>query len=163
MFVRDSLLLFALGILASALAARSLAAATASAPISVTATVQASCLVSATATAFRTYEATPNLASAVSIACSNSIPYVVTLSGTPALAASRGLRETNHSDFVLLGYAPGPNIRGIANWGQGLSTSAASGFGSGAASELSVLGQRSAARNSTAAAFADTLIVVVTY
>lgn len=161
--MKNTLLVLALGVLASALAARPVAAATASASISVTATVQASCLVSATATAFRTYAAPADPASAVSVACNNSTPYSVTLSATSAPGAKGIIRPTTGSGFVLLGSALSPNIRGIANWGQALSADAAAGFGSGSAPELAILRQLSAGQYATAGAYADTIMVVVTY
>jgi spore coat protein U-like protein len=88
---------------------------------------------------------------------------MVTLSATSAPAAARDLRETTGSGFVALGYALSPNIRGIDNWGQALSTDAAAGFGSGFAQELATLGRLSAAQGATPGANPDTLIVVVTY
>jgi spore coat protein U domain-containing protein, fimbrial subunit CupE1/2/3/6 len=161
--VRSPLPVFALGILASALTARPVAAATASASISVNATVQVSCLVSAATSTFRTYAAAAAAASAVSVACSNSAPFTVTLNATSALAATRDLRETTASGFVLLGYALSPNIRGIANWGQALSIRAAAGFGSGSPPQLAALGRLSAGQDATASADTNMMIVVVTY
>ncbi|MGD1107171.1 MAG: spore coat protein U domain-containing protein [Terracidiphilus sp.] len=161
--MKTTLLVLALGVLASALAARPLAAATASASISVTATVQASCQVSTTATAFRAYAAPADAASSVSVACSNSTPYNVNLSATSAPGATGTIRPMTGSGFVLLGYALNSNPRGTANWRQALGTDAAAGFGSGSAPELAILGQFSAGQYATADAYADTMMVVVTY
>jgi len=161
--MKTTSLVLALGMLASALAARPAAAATASASIGITATVQASCLVSATAAAFRIYAAPADAASAVSVACGNSTPYIVTLSATSAPAATRDLQKTTGSRFVLLGYALSPNIRGIDNRGLARSAGAAAGFGSGSAPQLAFPGQRSSAEYAMAGAYADTLIILVTY
>lgn len=163
MSVRSALPVFALGILASSMAVRNAAAATSSASISVTATVQASCLVSTTVTAFRIYAAPAEAASAVSVSCSNASSSTVTISTTSAPAATRGLRETVDSRFILLRYALIPNSRGIANWGQALGNSTSAVFGSGFAQELAILGRLSAAQRAKSGASPDTMIVVVTY
>ena len=119
--MRSTFPVLTLGILAAALAARPVAAATASASISVTATVQASCLVSATATAFGTYAgAAANAASAVSVACSNSTPYNVSLSTAVAPGAAVANREMTGSGVALPGFALRSNFRRMVNWGQPL-------------------------------------------
>ena len=163
MSVRFPSPVFALAILAPGLAIGSIHAATASASFSVSATVQASCLATVSAPEIRANVAPTDAASAVSVACSNSAPYSVSLDSGVAHDAAVALRPMTGSGFALLGDALSPNIRGIANWGQALSTGTAAGFGSGFAQELAILGRLSAAQGATPGANPDTLIVVVTY
>lgn len=161
--VKVKFLVSVLGLVTSGWTARPVNAATASASISVSATVQASCLAAVNATMLGIYSAQADPASVVSVACSNSAPYSVTLGATSAHVATRGLRETTGSGFVLLRYALSPNIRGIASWGQAASTNRLAWFGSGSNSLLAIHDQIPAAQCATPGADADTLIVVVTY
>ncbi len=159
--MRSTLRVLALGILASGLAVRPVAAATASASLSVTATVQVSCLVSATATAFRPHAA--DAASAVSVACSNSTPYSVRLSAALVPGAASAIQKMTRSGVVLPGYVLSSNSRGVVKCGQALGADAVAGSGSGAAPVLAIHGRISAAKSASAAAFADTMTVLVTY
>jgi spore coat protein U-like protein len=162
--MRSTFPVLTFGILASALAGRPVAAATASASISVTATVQASCVVSATATVFGTYAAAAaNAASAVSVACSNSTPYNVSLGAAMAPSATVAIRKMTGSGVVLPGYALRSNSRGIVNWGQPLSAGTAAGSGSSSAPVLAIDRRISAWQYATAGADVDTMIVIVTY
>ncbi len=162
--MRSTFPVLTLGILAAALAARPVAAATASASISVTATVQASCLVSATATAFGTYAgAAANAASAVSVACSNSTPYNVSLSTAVAPGAAVANREMTGSGVALPGFALRSNFRRMVNWGQPLLVDTAAGSVSSSAPVLAIHRRISAWQYPTAGAGVDTITVVVTY
>lgn len=161
--MRLTLPVIALGILASGLAVRPLDAAISSDSLSVTATVQASCLVSTTDTVFRTYAAAANTASAVSVACSNSTPYMVTLSAAMAPVAAVTGRQMTGSGFAMLGYELSSNPRGVANMRQDTSTDSAAGFGSGSNSLLAIHDQIPAAQCAIPDACIDTIIVVVTY
>ena len=153
-----------LGVLAAALAARPVAAATASASISVTATVQASCLVSATATAFGTYAvAAVDAASAVSVACSNSTPYNVSLSAARSPDAAVAVRKMTGSGVALPGFALRSNFRRIVNWGRPLGADTAAASGSSSAPVLAIHHRISAWQYLTASADVDTITVVVTY
>lgn len=161
--VRVKFLVFILGLLASGWTARPIGAATASASISVSATVQASCLAAVNATMPGIYSAPADPASMVSVACSNSAPYMVTLSAPSTNAVTGGLRETARSGFVLLRNPLSPYIRGISNWGQSTSTNRLAGLGSGSSSLLAIHDRISAAQCATPGTHADTMIVVVTY
>jgi spore coat protein U-like protein len=161
--MKPTLPVLALGILASALAARPVSAATATPSISVTATVQASCLAAVTATAIRTYAAAADAASAVSVACSNSTPYNVSLVAALAPGATGTIRELSGSGFAMLGYALGLNSRGIVNQGQSVGTYKAGGSVSGSAPLLAINDEIPAAQCPTPDTYADTMMVVVTY
>lgn len=153
---------FALCVLTSGLATRPANAATASASFSVSATVQASCLAAVSATAIRTYAAAADAASAVSVACSNSAPYSVSLDSGLAHDAAVALRPMTGSGFALLGYALGPSLRGIANGRQARNYDP-TGFGNSSALELTIHGRIPAAQCAQPGPFADTMIVVVSY
>jgi len=163
MTMKTTLPVLALGILASALAARPVAAATPSASISVSATVQASCLVSATTTAFKSYAAAADATPAVSVACSNSTPYNVSLSAGLAPGATGTIRAMTGSGGALLGYALLANSRGIVNWGQALRNEPVTGSGSGSAPLPAINDQIPAAQYVAPGSYADTISVTVTY
>jgi spore coat protein U-like protein len=153
----------AFSFLASALAVRSVAAATASASFSVSATVQASCVAAVTATAIKTYNEATDAASAVSVDCSNSAPYSVSLDSGLVHDAAVALRPMTRSRFALLGYPLSSNPRGIANWGQAVTPDTSTWFGSDLNSLLVTNRRYSAAQCATPGAYLDTMIVVVTY
>lgn len=164
--MRSVLAVFAFGILASGLVLRPAVAAIASASLSVSATVQVSCRASAAAKVFRTYtDAAANATSPVSVACSNSTPYHVSLSAGMASGAAGPIRELTGSGAALLGYALSSNPRGIVNRGQavGADTASGSGSGSGSGQVFPAHGQISAGPYVAAGAYLDTMIVTVTY
>ncbi len=161
--MRLTLPVIALGILASGLAVKPVDAAISSASLSVTATVQASCLVSTTDTVFTTYAAAANTASAVSVDCDNSTPYMVTLNAAMAPVAATIGRQMTCSGFAMLGHGLSSNSRGAANMRQGMSTDSAPGFGSDFNSLLAIHDQIPAAQCVAPSAYPDAMIVVVTY
>jgi spore coat protein U-like protein len=86
--LRDTFLVVALGLLASGSTIKPVAAATASASIGVSATVQASCLAAIMPITNEARAAAADAASAVSVFCSNSVPYNIALdAGTAPLNA----------------------------------------------------------------------------
>jgi spore coat protein U-like protein len=144
--VKSTLPVLALGVLASGLVVASVHAATASTSIGVSATVQASCL-----------------ASTVSVDCSNSVSYNVSLSAVMTHDANLGTRPMLDSGFAPLGSALSSSPGGIANWGQAVSTDTLAWLGSGFSSLLARNGRYPAAQCAAFGADADTIIVVVTY
>ncbi len=96
--MRNPCSVFAVGILASGLALKSASAATASASLGVSATVQASCRASATRMALRISPgAAATSPSNLSVTCSHSIPYTVSLSAGTAPRAIVALGEVSAS------------------------------------------------------------------
>lgn len=162
MSVRFPSPVFALAILAPALAIGSIHAATASASFSVSATVQASCLAAVTARALRTYNAAADAASAVLVACSNSAPYSVSVDSGPVHDAALALRSMPGAGFALLGNALGSNLTGIAN-GRQTRNYDPTGFGNSSALELAIHGRIPAAQCTVPGTYPDTMIVVVAY
>jgi spore coat protein U-like protein len=151
-----------LAILAPALAIGSIHAATASASFSVSATVQASCLAAVTARALRTYNAAADAASAVSVACSNSALYSVSLDSGPVYDAAPALRPMPGAGFALLGNVLGSDLTGIAIGRQARNYDP-TGFGNSSALELAIHGRIPAAQCTVPGTYPDTMIVVVAY
>ena len=144
MAMKTTLPVLALGILASCLAVRRADAAIASASLSVTATVQVSCV-----------------ASAVTVDCSNSVPFNVSLSTAVARDANLATRTMLGSGFALLRHALGPNLGGIAN-GRQAGDYDPTGFGNSSALELAFR-SRLSAQHLTPGAYPESIIVMVTY
>jgi len=137
--MKYSTLVFALGLLASALASRPDIAATLTASFSVTATVNSSCQVSAPATASRSYTtARANPASSVSVNCTNPTPYNVSYSSGPAPSITTTMRKTAGSETVP-------------------------GNGNGSPQPGAAFGQPAGARHDVPGANADLVTITVTY
>jgi spore coat protein U-like protein len=150
MSIRSALPVLALGILASGFAPRSAIAATASALIAVSVTVQASCLATANATAVRTSRAEAvNMLSPVSVTCSNFAPYRVSLSQA----------RTSDSNGSMLGDVLRASPRVIVTRGQTSGTQATAITGNGSAQPLGSESEQSVGDG----AHADAMIVTVTY
>ena len=106
MTVKTTLPVFAFCILASGSTIKPVAAATANASISVSATVQASCLASVSPTAIGAPAAEADVASAVSVSCSNAVPYKITADAGMAQSTAMAFRPGSGSRFPLLSLAP---------------------------------------------------------
>src|ERR1700726_522658 len=95
-----------LGFVALSLSTTPADAATATTTFGVTATVQATCLVSATPLAFGTYTgALATSTSAVSVTCTNTTPYNVGLSAGLATGATVTTRKMTGPASATLNYA----------------------------------------------------------
>ena len=132
----------------SGLAVGPVDAATPNASISVSVKVQTSCLVSATATAFRTYTAAVDAASTVSVVCSRFCPVQHQAQSSVAARSHSGHAGDDRFCVALLGHLLSSNPRGIVNRRQALGEDTAAASGAGFA---------------PAGANADTVTVVVTY
>jgi spore coat protein U-like protein len=154
----------ALGFLALGLAPRPAMAATATTTFAVTATVQATCLVSATPMAFGTYTgAVANSTSAVSVTCSNTTPYNVGLSAGTATGATVTTRKMTGPGSALLSYSLFSNAGMTTNWGNTVGTDTVTGTGNGTAQSLNVYGQVAAGQYLAPGAYTDTITATVTY
>lgn len=107
MRVRGRFLVFALSLLAAGLTIKPVAAATASASIGVSATVEASCRAAVTPSANGIRAASTDAASAVAVSCSNSEPYNVTLDAGTARGTANAMRTGSGSRFPAVPIAPG--------------------------------------------------------
>jgi len=155
---------FALCFLVLGLATQPAVAATATTTFGVTATVQSTCLVSATALAFGTYTgALATSTSTVSVTCTNTTPYNVGLSAGLATGATVTTRQMTGPASALLNYAMFSNSTRTTNWGQTTGTDTVTGTGNGAAQALTVYGQVTAGQFVAPGAYTDTITATVTY
>jgi spore coat protein U-like protein len=162
--MKSALSVLALGFLASGLAPLPAVAATASSSFGVTATVQAACVVSASAMTFGLYAGSAmNATSTVSVNCTNSTPYNVGLGAGLAPGATVASRKMTGPGSALLSYALASNSPGIVNWGQTVGTDTVAGTGNGFPQTLSIHGQIPPGQYVAAGAYADTITVTVTY
>jgi spore coat protein U-like protein len=153
-----------LGFMVLGLASRPVLAATATTTFGVSATVQATCLVSATAMAFGTYTgAVATSTSTVSVTCTNTTPYNVGLSAGLATSATVTTRSMTGPAAALLSYSLFSDAARTVNWGQTIGTDTVTGTGNGAAQPITVYGQVAAAQYVAPGAYADTITATVTY
>jgi spore coat protein U-like protein len=162
--MKSPLSVFALGLLAFGLAPRAAVAATATASFSVTATVQANCLVSASAKTFGIYNgAVLKATSGVSVTCTHPTPYNVAFSAGLASGATEVTLKMSGTVSGSLGYALASNSQGTENWGQTVGANTVAGAGNDSSQMLSVRGQVSAGQQVASSGYGDTIIVAVTY
>jgi len=151
-------------LLASGLAAIPAAAATATNSLSVSATVQASCTVTASAMSFGNYTgSTATATSAVSVTCTNATPYNVGLSAGTASGATVSTRKMTGPASALLSYSLFSDPSRTINWGQTAGSDTVTGIGSGAVQALTVYGQTPAGQFLTPGSYTDTVTATITY
>jgi len=153
-----------LGLLALCLASLPAAGATASNSFGVTATVQASCTVTASTMAFGNYSgSTGNASSALSVTCTNATPYNVGLSAGVASGATVNTRKMTGPASALLSYSLFSDPSRTLNWGQTIGSDTVTGSGSGAVQALTVYGQTPAGQFLAPGTYTDTITATVTY
>lgn len=157
-------LIFALCFLASALASRPALAATATASFSVTATVLASCQVSAPASAYGANTAARvNAASPASVTCTSPTPYNVSLSAELAPSVTVTTRKTAGSATDSPGSALLPNSAHTASLGRVAGTGSVAGTARGSSLPYAGNGRTAWPQNIAPGAFADSVTVTITY
>jgi len=162
--MKSALSAFSLFFLALGLVPQPAAAATANTSFGVSATVQASCLVSVSEITSGTYaRAAVNAIPSVSVSCTNAAPYNVGLSTGLAPGATVVARRMSGPGAALLGYALASRSTGIANQGQAVDSDTVAMTGNRSAQMLSIHGQNSAGQYEAAGVYADTVVVTVTY
>ncbi len=162
--VSSALLVGVLEFIALAVCPSSALAATASTTFGVSATVQATCLVSATPMVFGSYTGT--LASStgtVSVTCTNTTTYNVSLSAGLASGATVTTRSMTGPASALLAYGLFQNAGFTVNWGQTIGTDTVSGTGNGSAQPITVYGQVAAGQFVAPGSYADTITATVSY
>lgn len=135
------------------------AAATATATIGVSATVQATCIVSTTAMSFGTYTGTalPST-STVTVQCTNTTPYTLGLNAGTATGATVTNRSMTGPGSALLNYGLYTDSGRSTNFATLASTN-----GTGAAIVTTVYGQVAAGQYVAPGAYTDTITATVTY
>jgi spore coat protein U-like protein len=153
-----------LGIFALGMAPMPAEAATATTTFAVTATVVATCLISATPLGFGNYTGVIDPAtSTVTITCTNTTPYNVGLSAGLATGATVTTRSMTGPAAALLGYGLFTNAGHTTNWGLTIGTDTVTGTGNGAAQPITVFGQIPAAEFVAPGAYTDTITATVTF
>lgn len=162
MTMKSTFSLFALGFQTFTLAARPALAATSTASIAITVTVQSSCQVSAGAITPATYTITAaNPTSSVSVACDRPTAYEVGLSAGVAPDVATITRMTTGPGSALPGDAMPPDPAHTIN--RGRAAGADSVAGTSSAQLRSVYGKIAEPEPFASGADADTVFVTITY
>jgi spore coat protein U-like protein len=162
--MKATLLAPVFGVLALGAASTSAVAATSvNTTFAVTATVQSTCIISATAMGFGTYVSTAasTSASAITVTCTNTTPYTLGLDAGQTTGATETTRQMKNG-AALLNYALFSDSGRTANWGN-TTGSWVSGTGNGSAQAITVYGQAAAGQYVTPGAYSDTITATVTY
>jgi len=139
-------------------------AATATTTFQVTATVQATCLISATNLNFGTYTGVlVSSTSTITVTCTNTSPYNVGLNAGTAPGATVTTRKMSGPGGALLAYALYQDAAHSINWGNTVGTDTVAGTGNGNAQALTVYGQVGAGQFVTPGAYVDTITATITY
>ena len=139
-------------------------AATTTTTFSVTATVQATCLISANTLAFGTYTGVQIAATTtLQVTCTNTTPYNVGLNPGLGSGSTVTTRKMTGPASATLNYALYQDSPHTINWGQTVSTDTVAGTGNGSAQTLTVYGLLAAGQYPAPGAYSDTITATVTY
>jgi spore coat protein U-like protein len=153
-----------LGALALGLQAIPAIAATQTSTFAVTATVQATCLIAATALAFPVYTGVVETAtSTITLTCTNTTSYNVGLSAGLGTGATVTARHMTGPAAAVLNYGLFSNATWTTNWGATIGTDTVTGIGNGAAQPITVYGQAAAGQYVAPGAYTDTITATITY
>ena len=139
-------------------------AAAATTTFQVSATVQATCLISASNLAFGTYTGVvANANSTITVTCTNTTPYNVGLNAGTATGATVTTRKMTGPSGAALNYALYQDSGFTKNWGLTIGTDTVAGTGNGSAQTLTVYGNIPAGQYVTPGAYLDTITATVSY
>jgi spore coat protein U-like protein len=139
-------------------------ATTASTTFGISATVVASCGVTATALAFGNYTGVvATTTSTLTVTCSNSTTYNVGLSAGSGTNATVTTRSMTGPSSASLGYQLYQDSGYSTYWGQTVGTDTLAGTGTGSAQSITVYGQIPASEYVTPGSFSDTITATITY
>jgi spore coat protein U-like protein len=154
----------AIGVLALGLGSTSAFAATATTTFQVTANVQATCAISATAAAFGPYTGVVVDTTAVLIVtCSNTTTYNIGLNAGVGAGATVTNRAMTGPGSALLDYGLFQDAAHSVNWGDTVGTDTVTGTGDGLAQSITVFGQVSAGQFVEPGAYLDTITATITF
>ena len=155
----------AIGALVLAMQATPALAVTATASLGITATVQATCALTGGTLAFGTYSAAQlDASTTISVQCTNTTPWVVTLDPGLAPSATDTTRKMAGPSGAVLGYQLYKDTSRSAHWGaDNTDGDASSGTGNGNAQSLTDNGRDPAAQYDTPGTYSDTITATVTY
>lgn len=134
-----------------------------SGPISVTATVQATCTISATSLAFGNYTGVQNDSTAtITVTCTNTTPYYVNLnSGLQQDSSNYPRMKGPGSD--LLSYRLFQNAARTVAWQNTVNVNGEAGTGNGTSQQLTVYGRVVAGQKIRPGAYVDTVVATISY
>lgn len=152
-------------VIVGALALPSLAAAaTATTTFGVSATVQATCTVSASPLAFNTYTGSQvDATTTMEVTCTNTTEYDVGSNAGGGSGATVSARKMTDAGTNTLGYALFSNAGRTANWGNTVDTDTVAATGNGSAQTHTVYARIAGAQYVTPGTYNDTITVTVTY
>jgi spore coat protein U-like protein len=166
LYIRKMGALFGLGVaavLAAIPAVPVLAQGTATTTFQVTATVQATCLISATDLAFGTYTgAQVDATSAITVTCTNTTPWNIGLNAGLCPGGTATTRcMTNGA--AQLNYALYRDAARTLNWGNTVGTDTLAGTGTGSAQANTAFGRVTAGQFPAAGVYTDTITATITF
>lgn len=143
-------------------------AATSTTTFGVSATVSASCSVSATALSFGTVDVLAGTATdattTVDVTCTNGTTYNVGLDAGTGSGATVTARKMTGSTTNTLNYSLYSDSGRTTNWGNTVGTDTVASTGSGSAQSLTVYGRVPSGQSATTVdTYNDTITVTVTY
>lgn len=150
--------------LISSLFANPTIAATTTTTFNITATVVATCQISAAPLAFGNYSgALTNSTSTIIATCTNTSPYNIGLNAGTATGATVTARKMTGPAAALLNYNLYSNAGMTTNWGNTVGTDTVTGTGSGTAQNLTVYGSIPAGQLIAPGSYTDTITATITY
>lgn len=162
--VKTSLSAAAIGFLALGPAASAYASTAVTTTFGVSATVQPTCTITATAMSFGNYTGVvSNNTSSVTVVCTNTTTYNVGLSAGTTTGATVTARKMAGTGSNVLNYALFSDSNRTVNWGQTIGTDTVAGTGNGSSQVVTVYGQIVAGQYVTPGAYSDTITATVTY
>jgi len=157
--------LLTLGMLALGLTALPASATTTvTTTFGVSATVQGTCLISATAMAFGTYTGiAATSTSTVTATCTNTTPYNVGFSAGLGSGATVTTRKMTGPSSAVLSYGLYSDSGRSVNWGQTVGTDTFTGTGNGSAQAITVYGALPASQYVNPGAYSDTITASIIF
>lgn len=138
--------------------------ATGTATFQVTATVSASCLISATNLSFGAYTGSVmTAASTLSVDCTTNTPYNIGLNAGTSAGATVTTRAMTGPGGATLAYALYRDGGYTQNWGNTVGTDTVAGTGTGATQTLTVYGQMPAGQLVAPGGYTDTITATISY
>lgn len=132
--------------------------------MSVTATVQATCLASASALSFGTYSGLLiNMTSAITVTCTNTTTFNIGLNAGTATGATVTTREMTSPASATLNYTLFQDSARTQNWGNTVGANTLASAGNGTALMYPVYGQVAAGQYVAPGTYTDTIIATITY
>jgi spore coat protein U-like protein len=142
-----------------------LASPSGTAPFTVTATVIGSCSVSATTLDFGStgvLHANVDSSNTLSVTCSNTVPYSISLNGGLSGAGDPTQRKMTRSSETVT-YGLYQNAARSLPWGSTIGTNTVSGTGSGFAQAFTVYGRVPPQATPSPGTYTDTIVITVAY